>query len=109
VLGKTKTPEFTLGGEIDNPVYGKTFNPYRLTHSPGSGGAIVAAGGSALDLGSDRGGSIGSIREPAVWFLSLSKGRLAGIKPTAGRVSRARDPIWVWGHVDYDWSTRPFR
>ncbi len=83
VLGKTNTPEFTLGGEIDNPVYGKTFNPYRLTHSPGSssGGAaaIVAAGGSALDLGSDTGGSI---REPA------NMCGLAGIKPTAGRVSR---------------------
>ena len=83
VLGKTNTPEFTLGGEIDNPVYGKTFNPYRLTHSPGSssGGAaaIVAAGGAALDLGSDTGGSI---REPA------NMCGLAGIKPTAGRVSR---------------------
>lgn len=83
LLGKTNTPEFTLGGEIDNPVYGKTFNPYRLTHSPGSssGGsaAIVAAGGSALDLGSDTGGSI---REPA------NMCGLAGIKPTAGRVSR---------------------
>lgn len=83
VLGKTNTPEFTLGGEIDNPVYGKTFNPYRLTHSPGSssGGsaAILAAGGSALDMGSDTGGSI---REPA------NMCGLAGLKPTAGRVSR---------------------
>ena len=83
LLGKTNTPEFTLGGEIDNPVYGKTFNPYNLTHTPGSssGGsaAIVAAGGAALDLGSDTGGSI---REPANFC------GLAGIKPTSGRVSR---------------------
>lgn len=83
ILGKTNTPEFTLGGEIDNPVYGKTFNPYSLSHSPGSssGGsaAIVAAGGSAFDLGSDTGGSI---REPAHFC------GLAGLKPSAGRVSR---------------------
>ena len=83
VLGKTNTPEFTLGGECENPVYGKTFNPYKLTHTPGSssGGsaAIVASGGAAFDLGSDTGGSI---REPANFC------GLAGIKPTAGRVSR---------------------
>ena len=84
VLGKTNTPEFTLGGECDNPIYGRTNNPYRLTHTPGSssGGtaAIVAAGGTAFGLGSDTGGSI---REPANFC------GLAGIKPTAGRVSRA--------------------
>ena len=83
VLGKTNTPEFTFGGECDNPVYGKTFNPYKLTHSPGSssGGsaAIVAAGGATFDLGSDTGGSI---REPANYC------GLAGIKPTAGRIPR---------------------
>ena len=83
VLGKTNTPEFTFGGECDNPVYGKTYNPYKLTHSPGSssGGAaaIVAAGGATFDLGSDTGGSI---REPANYC------GLAGIKPTAGRISR---------------------
>ncbi|MGB1252051.1 MAG: amidase [Candidatus Promineifilaceae bacterium] len=83
VLGKTNTPEFTLGGECENPVYGKTFNPYKVTHTPGSssGGsaAIVAAGGSAFEIGSDTGGSI---REPANFC------GLAGIKPTIGRVSR---------------------
>ena len=81
VLGKTNTPELTLGGESDNLIFGRTNNPYRLDRTPGgsSGGAaaIIAAGGAALDLGSDVGGSI---REPAHYC------GIAGIKPTTGRV-----------------------
>ena len=83
LLGKTNTPELTLGGETDNLVYGQTNNPYDLSKSPGgsSGGAaaIVAAGGSPLDFGSDTGGSI---RLPA------HKCGIAGIKPNSGRVPR---------------------
>ena len=81
VLGKTNTPELTLGGESDNLIFGRTSNPYRLDRTPGgsSGGAaaIIAAGGAALDLGSDVGGSI---REPAHYC------GITGIKPTTGRV-----------------------
>ena len=84
LIGKTNTPELTLAGETDNLVYGRTNNPYDLSLSPGgsSGGAaaIVAAGGSPLDLGSDTGGSI---RGPAQLC------GIAGIKPTSGRVPRA--------------------
>ena len=62
LLGKTNTPEFTFWGETDNLVYGRTNNPYDLSKTPGgsSGGsaAIIASGGSPLDLGSDTGGSI---------------------------------------------------
>ncbi len=83
VLGKTNTPELTVGGEMENVIYGATFNPYDLSKSPGGSsggaGAIIAAGGSSLDLGSDTGGSI---REPAHMC------GIAGIKPTFGRVPR---------------------
>jgi len=83
LLGKTNTPEFTWSDETDNLVYGRTSNPYDLTRTPGgsSGGpaAILAAGGSPLDVGSDTGNSI---RMP-----SHNCG-IAGIKPTAGRVSK---------------------
>jgi len=83
LLGKTNTPELTLAGETDNFVYGRTNNPYDLSRTPGgsSGGpaAIVATGGSPLDLGSD---TAGSIRIPAHYC------GIAGIKPTSGRVSR---------------------
>ena len=97
LLGKTNTPEFTLGrGAIAgvattaNIIYGISRNPYDLTRSTsgssGGAGAIVAAGGSAFDIGSDWGGSI---RGPA------HNNGIAGIKPTSGRVPRT-------GHiVDY--------
>ncbi|HTE41849.1 MAG TPA: amidase, partial [Steroidobacteraceae bacterium] len=64
-------------------VYGRTFNPYKLTHSPGGSsggsGANVASGGAAFDIGSDSGGSV---RWPAHF------NGIAGLKPTAGRVPR---------------------
>lgn len=91
LLGKTNTPEFTLSFETDNPVYGRTANPYDLGRTPGgsSGGAAatLAAGGSPLDLGSDTGGSI---RLPAHFC------GIAGIRPTSGRVPRTGHAIG-WG------------
>ncbi len=83
LIGKTNTPELTLYYDTDNLIFGESYNPYDPSRSPGgsSGGsaAIVAAGGSPLDLGSDTGGSI---RLPAHFC------GVAGIKPTAGRVPR---------------------
>jgi len=81
VLGKTNTPELTMGGGTENPIHGRTNNPYDVSRSPagssGGAAAIVAAGGSALDLGSDTGGSV---RDPAHVC------GVAALKPTAGRV-----------------------
>jgi amidase len=83
LLGKTNTPEFTWSDETDNDVFGRTSNPYDLSRTPGgsSGGpaAIVAAGGSPFDIGSDTGDSI---RQPAHVC------GIAGLKPTSGRVPR---------------------
>ena len=86
LIGKTNTPEFTLGGGgkgTINLIYGQTFNPHNTAHSPsgssGGAGAIVAACGSAFDIGSDFGGSI---RGPA------HANGICGIKPTTGRVPR---------------------
>ena len=83
LVGKTNTPEFTWSNETDNDVFGRTSNPYDLERTPGgsSGGsaAIVAAGGSPFDVGSDTGDSI---RQPAHVC------GVAGIKPTTGRVPR---------------------
>ena len=87
LLGKSNTPELTLAGETANLIFGPTNNPYDLSKTPGgsSGGAaaIIAAGGSPLDLGSDTGGSI---RGPSHMC------GIAGIKPNSGRVPRT-------GHV----------
>ncbi|MBX7169021.1 MAG: amidase [Pirellulales bacterium] len=66
VLGKTNIPQLMVMHETDNPVYGRTNNPWCVDRGPGgsSGGeaAMVAAGGVALGLGNDLGGSI---RQPA--------------------------------------------
>jgi len=83
LVGKTNTPEFTWSDETDNDVFGRTSNPYDVSRTPGgsSGGsaAIVAAGASPFDVGSDTGDSI---RQPAHVC------GVAGIKPTTGRVPR---------------------
>jgi amidase len=92
VLGKTNTPELTLGFETVNPLHARTCNPYDPARTPGgsSGGAaaILAAGGAALEVGSDTGGSI---RLPAHWC------GVAGLRPTTGRVPRTGHAIGPGG------------
>lgn len=82
VLGKTNVPLAGATASADNPLYGRTKNPWSLDRSTGgsSGGevAIIAALGSPWGLGSDGGGSI---RQPA-----HSCG-VCGFKPTARRLS----------------------
>ena len=94
LLGKTNTPELTLSAETSNLIYGRTLNPYDLERSPGgsSGGsaAIIACGGSALELGSDTGGSI---REPSHLC------GITGIKPTSGRTPRSGHIVPYGGGV----------
>jgi amidase len=81
ILGKTNVPPNLADWQTINPVYGTTVNPWDFARTPGgsSGGsaAALAAGFSALEIGSDIGGSI---RMPAhycgVW----------GHKPSFGLV-----------------------
>ncbi|MHA1947276.1 MAG: amidase [Candidatus Hodarchaeales archaeon] len=84
ILGKTNIMMTLAGWESDNPVYGRTNNPWNLNRTPGgsSGGesAIIAAKGSPLGLGGD---FAGSIRVPA-HFCGLH-----GLKPTSGRLTNA--------------------
>ncbi|MEX2175906.1 MAG: amidase family protein [Pirellulaceae bacterium] len=84
LLGKTNLPQLMVWHECDNPVYGRTNNPWNLTRTPGgsTGGeaAIVAARGSPLGIGNDLGGSI---RVPA-HFCGIH-----GLKPTSLRLPRA--------------------
>ncbi|MBI1249162.1 hypothetical protein GC197_15125 [bacterium] len=83
ILGITNVPQMMILHETRNPVYGTTNNPWNLSRSVGgsSGGeaAILAAGGSALGLGSDLGGSI---RLPS-HFCGIH-----GLKPTTRRLMR---------------------
>jgi amidase len=68
LLGKTNVPPMLADWQSANPVYGQTNNPWDLTRTPGgsSGGSAtaIAAGLSALEVGSDIGGSI---RVPAAF------------------------------------------
>jgi fatty acid amide hydrolase len=95
--------------EADNPLYGRTLNPWDERRAPGgsSGGeaALIAAGGSPLGLGSDGGGSLaaqaqrrtarrdeGSLRQPC-----HSCG-IHGLLPTPGRLTlrgHAPYPPWI--------------
>lgn len=105
LLGKTNTPEFTLGGGARgtyNLVYGQTYNPYNTKYNPagssGGAGSIVAAAGSFFDIGSDYGGSI---RSPA------NVNGIAGIKPTLGRVPRTGHIVGYGGAFDSFQETGP--
>ncbi|HEX5102307.1 MAG TPA: amidase family protein, partial [Pirellulaceae bacterium] len=83
ILGKTNVPQLMIWHECDNPVYGRTNNPWDLDRtcggSTGGEAAIVAAGGSPLGLGNDLGGSI---RVPC-HFCGIH-----GLKPTSYRLPR---------------------
>jgi Asp-tRNA(Asn)/Glu-tRNA(Gln) amidotransferase A subunit family amidase len=83
IVGKTNNPEFCYRGFTDNLVFGLTRNPWDRTRTPGgsSGGAAasVAAGMTALALGTDGGGSI---RIPASFC------GVVGHKPTFGLVPK---------------------
>ena len=90
IYGKTNIPVGMADWQTFNPVYGVTSNPWDLTCTPGgsSGGAAaaVAAGMSAVELGSDIGASI---RNPAHYC------GVFGHKPTFGLVP-------VAGHGNHD-------
>jgi len=81
VIGKTNVPEFGLGSQTFNPVFGPTHNPYDVTKtcggSTGGGAVALACGMVPLADGSDMGGSL---RNPPNFC------NVVGIRPSPGRV-----------------------
>jgi amidase len=81
VLGKTNVPEWGLGSQTFNPVFGPTLNPYDVTKtcggSTGGGSVALACGMVPLADGSDMGGSL---RNPPNFC------NIVGIRPSPGRV-----------------------
>jgi amidase len=68
LIGKTNIPPMAGDWQSDNPVFGRTNNPWDLERTPGGstagGAAALAAGLTPLEFGSDIGGSI---RVPAAF------------------------------------------
>lgn len=80
-IGRTNTPEYSFRADTDNPLHGRTRNPWGDHVSPGGSsggaGAAVMAGIGALAHGNDIGGSL---RFPAA-----ANGAVT-LKPGLGRV-----------------------
>jgi amidase len=104
LLGKSNVPPLANGTQTVNPLFGRTYNPWDRTRTPGgsSGGsaAAVAAGLTPFDVGSDLGGSI---RIPAhfcgVYGLKLTGGALAPHGVLTGARPHTIPPEW---HVGED-------
>lgn len=86
VLGKTNNPEFSLGANTRNAVYGATGNPHDPTKSAagssGGSAAALACGMAPLCTGSDTGGSL---RNPAAFCGVVGYRPSPGLVPGNGR------------------------
>jgi amidase len=89
-IGKTNTPEFGLGSQTFNEVWGATRNAYdpALTAGGSSGGAAVALALRLLPVadGSDH---AGSLRNPAAF------NNVLGLRPGFGRVVDQTDEVFL--------------
>ncbi|MCX7311208.1 MAG: amidase [Alphaproteobacteria bacterium] len=91
IIGKTNTPEFGLGSNTYNDVFGRTLNAYDQSKTAGgsSGGAGVALALHMLPVadGTDHGGSL---RNPAAY------NNVFGFRPSFGRVpANAADAFYA--------------
>ena len=84
IVGRTNVPELSMRLTTDNPLHGRTLNPWDAHASPGGSsggaGAAAAAGFGPIHHGND---IAGSLRYPAFCC------GLATVKPTPGRI-----PAW---------------
>lgn len=91
VIGKTNTPEFGLGSNTFNAVYGSTGNAWDPSRTSGgsSGGAAVALARRMLWV-ADGSDFMGSLRNPAAW------NHVFGLRPSQGRVPGWPKPdVWI--------------
>ena len=83
-IGKTNVPEFGLGSQTYNPVYGTTLNAYNPSLCAGgsSGGAATGLATAMLPV-ADGSDMMGSLRNPAAY------NNVIGFRPSQGRVPSA--------------------
>jgi amidase len=86
-LGKTNVPTANADFQTSNPVFGRTNNPWDHSRTPGGscggGAAAIASGMSALELGSEIGGSL---RLPAHFTGIYGHKSSFGLIPTTGHL-----------------------
>jgi amidase len=87
-IGKTNVPEFGMGSQTYNTVYGTTLNPYDRSKTAGgsSGGAAAALAAGMLPI-ADGGDLGGSLRNPANF------NNIVALRPSVGLVPVAPSPI----------------
>jgi amidase len=87
-IGKTNVPEFGMGSQTYNTVYGTTLNPYDHTKTAGgsSGGAAAALASGMLPI-ADGGDLGGSLRNPANF------NNVVALRPSVGLVPLSPTPI----------------
>ncbi len=85
IIGKTNTPVANSDWQSVNPLFGRSLNPWNPAYTPGGstggGAAAVASGISAMEFGSDIGGSI---RIPAAFCGLYGHKASAGVIPSSG-------------------------
>lgn len=81
IIAKTNVPEFGLGSQTSNPVWGPTRNPYDPGRTAGgsSGGAAAALAAGLVPV-ADGSDMMGSLRNPAAFC------NVYGFRPTVGIV-----------------------
>jgi amidase len=91
-IGKTNTPEFGMGSQTYNSVYGTTLNPYDRTKTSGGSSGGAAAGVAVGMLSAADGSDLaGSLRNPA------SFNNVVGFRPTVGLVPIAPSALPFFG------------
>lgn len=97
IIGKTNTPEFGLGSQSYNDLFGTTLNAYDQTRAAGgsSGGAAVSLALRMVPV-ADGSDMMGSLRNPAAF------NNVIGFRPSFGRVPSKGDELFLdqlgyWG------------
>lgn len=86
IIGKTNAPEFGLGSQTYNPIFGTTLNAYSQSKCAGgsSGGAAVSLALRMVPV-ADGSDMMGSLRNPAAF------NNVIGFRPSIGRVPSGGD------------------
>jgi amidase len=87
-IGKTNVPEFGMGSQTFNPVYGATLNPFDTAKTAGgSSGGAAAALATGMLAGADGSDLAGSLRNPAAF------NNVVGFRPSVGLVPAGPGPL----------------